>query len=292
MASKVFQGRGLTSLMTVAGFLVMSITGLVLYFVPEGRVAYWTDWTLWGLTKIQWGNIHILSSIMFLVAGSFHIYFNWKVPWSYLKDKVKGGVRLKKELALSVAVMLWVIIGGIYPHQPISWLLDFNEYLKDAWVISKEYEPPFGHAEEVSLSSLTKKTDIPLDKALAELKKQGYTAQPNQSILEIARANGLTPMGVFAVIKKHQVAAKAAAGTVYTEQMVEEKFSGSGIGQKTVADIAALTGVSAKTITAHLAALGWDMKPDEGLKQAAGRWKVTPLVFLKAMLVEGYKPEQ
>ncbi len=51
MEKKEFNGKGFVSLLTFGSFLIMTVTGLVLYFVPHGRVAYWVDWKLLGLTK-------------------------------------------------------------------------------------------------------------------------------------------------------------------------------------------------------------------------------------------------
>ena len=57
--------------------------------VPQGRVAYWADWRLWGLTKTDWGNIHINLGLLFLIALFVYIYYNWKPLISYLKNKAK-----------------------------------------------------------------------------------------------------------------------------------------------------------------------------------------------------------
>ena len=55
--------RSLTAFLVTWSFLVLTITGLVLYIVPQGRIAYWVHWSLLGLEKEQWGwrkigNIH------------------------------------------------------------------------------------------------------------------------------------------------------------------------------------------------------------------------------------------
>ncbi len=81
--------RKITSLTAALSFIVMVLTCVILYIVPQGRVAYWADWHLWGLTKSQWGGIHINTGILFLIALSFHIYYNWKPIMNYLKDKTK-----------------------------------------------------------------------------------------------------------------------------------------------------------------------------------------------------------
>jgi len=67
----------------------MVLTSIVLFIVPQGRVAYWADWRLWGLTKTDWGNIHINLGLLFLIALFVHIYYNWKPLISYLKNKAK-----------------------------------------------------------------------------------------------------------------------------------------------------------------------------------------------------------
>ena len=70
--------RKIASLTAALSFIVMLLTSIILYIVPQGRIAYWADWRLWGLTKEQWGNIHINTGILFLTALGFHIYYNWK----------------------------------------------------------------------------------------------------------------------------------------------------------------------------------------------------------------------
>jgi hypothetical protein len=83
MKSHAWNGRGLTSLMTAAGFLIMTVSGIVAFIVPHGRIAYWTDWRFFGLTKNNWGDIHVIGCALFLIAGGFHIYFNWRPLTSY-----------------------------------------------------------------------------------------------------------------------------------------------------------------------------------------------------------------
>jgi len=125
MAKNRIHKRGLTSFFTLFGFMIMSVTGLVLYIVPAGRVAYWVTWELIGLTKTDWGNIHILSSILFIVAGIFHTYFNWKPLMNYFKSKITTKIKLRRELIISTVVSLWIIVSSIWPIPPlhIYWIL-------------------------------------------------------------------------------------------------------------------------------------------------------------------------
>ena len=77
--------RKITSLTLMWSSAWCLLTSAVLYIVPAGRVAYWSQWKLWGLTKTQWGDIHITTGVLLIIAGLLHIYFNWKAIMTYLK---------------------------------------------------------------------------------------------------------------------------------------------------------------------------------------------------------------
>ena len=81
--------RKITSLTALLAFVGMVVTSLVLYIGPQGRVAYWADWTLLGLDKTQWGDLHINMGLVFLLSILLHIYYNWKAILAYLKDKAR-----------------------------------------------------------------------------------------------------------------------------------------------------------------------------------------------------------
>ena len=251
MASTKIHKRGLTSFFTLFGFLIMSVTGLVLYVVPEGRVAYWTTWELIGLTKTDWGNIHILSSILFIVAGGFHTYFNWKPLMNYFKDKARKGVKLRRELAISSVLSVWVIVNSIWPFPPLSYVLDFNEWVKETWVVQDEYEPPFGHAEMLSLKVFTKKMDIDLGKAIDELKANGLAFDSAEETLEdIGRRNDISPMNLYLLIKKFEPAPEPDNLDAYSPESIEVEFSGTGFGNKTIRSICERLGLDTTTAIA------------------------------------------
>ncbi len=44
----------------------------MLFVSPPGRVANWTNWSLVGLTKHQWGGLHIWFSTVFLFVAIVH----------------------------------------------------------------------------------------------------------------------------------------------------------------------------------------------------------------------------
>lgn len=291
MNSTGIHTRGLTSFFTLFGFIIMAVTGLVLYVVPAGRVAYWTNWEMAALTKDQWGNIHILSSILFIVAGAFHTYFNWKPLMNYFKDKAKRGVKLRRELWITVVVSVWIVVSSIWPFPPLSYLLDFNEYVRAAWVVEDDYEPPFGHAELLSLKTFATKMDIPLSAAVQELRSREIAFESTDETLEeIAANNDMAPMELYMLIKPFEPQPDTSKLGSYTPEQVEVEFAGTGIGNRTIAALAEKVGVEPATAVSRLKAAGIDVSGGQTLKDAAADADTNPIELLKVILIEGYSP--
>ncbi len=283
--------RGLTSFFTLFGFLIMSVTGLVLYIGPAGRVAYWTGWELIGVTKTQWDSIHILSSLLFIVAGGFHTYFNWKPLMNYFKDKIRQGIRLRRELAISSALSVWVIVSSLWPFPPLSYFLDLNEFIKEKWVIQDVYEPPFGHAELLSLKVFTKKMDIDLTKATEELRANGIAFNsPEETLEDIGMRNNTSPMNVYLLIKKYEPAPEPEKLGSYTPESIEVEFSGTGFGNRTIRSICERVGVDTTMAVQRLVSAGVSGNLDVTVKAAAEAAGTEAIDIMKVLLIEGYHP--
>jgi hypothetical protein len=280
--------------MATVGFLVITVSGIVAFIMPHGRIAYWTNWRLLGLSKTNWNDIHILGSLLFLGAICFHIYFNWKPLVNYFVGKAGRLPNLKREIALSLVVGFLFVMSAILHLPPISYVLDLNNYVKESWIINKDYDPPFGHAELLSFDTFCKKLDIPLDKAKSRLEaKRIKITSSRESLAEIAKNNGITPMKLYSLIEHLEPAiAPPAVVSALTPEAVEEKFAGSGIGRKSLSEIAGLMNMDLTEIQARLKALKIEVKAGEPLRKAARRNGLSPLNLLKAGLVDGYNPRR
>jgi hypothetical protein len=285
--------RSLTSLSVMAGFLIMSISGVIAFVNPQGRIAFWTDWSMFGLTKEQWGDIHILSSLLFVVAGIVHIYYNWRPLMNYLGQKASSGRKHRREIAITALISLIIVASAVWKIPPLSYLLDLNAYVKDLWVVHKDYEPPFGHAELLSLKVFCQKVNIPLDAATAALRAQGLNGvEPERQLQEIARANRTSPMALYRVIRPLEAKPQPTAAPLaaHTTESVELQFAGTGIGNKTLPELAVQAGQDPSQMTARLSRKGMKVADDQPLKQLASQNNVQPLDLLKAALVEDYRP--
>jgi hypothetical protein len=292
MASGKIHKRGLTSFFTLFGFLIMSITGLVLYVAPAGRVAYWITWQMFGITRTDWGNVHILSSLLFVVAGAFHIFFNWKPLMNYFKDRVRKGVRLRRELVISSVLSLWLIASSIWLLPPLSYLLHFNEWLKTTWVVQDDYEPPFGHAELLSLKTFATKMDIDLVKAAQELRANGIAfASTDETLEEIGKNNDISPMNLYLLIKKFEPAPEPEELASYTPESIEVEFAGSGFGNKSIASIIERLGLDSSVTISRLTAAGIPTDLQRTMRSTAEAVGTEAIEVMKVLLIDGYRPE-
>ncbi len=193
--------RKITSLTMLIAFLMLILTSIILYIVPQGRVAFWADWHLWGLTKTQWGNLHINLGLLVLVSGLVHIYYNWRALVAYMKDRARQIKVFTPSFTVALMLTLGVVVGTYYEIAPMGSVISLGEAIKARGAI-KYGEPPYGHAELSSLKVFAGKQGLDLERSMVLLEKAGLAVgDGNDTIAEIAGHNGLTPQQVYGVIK-------------------------------------------------------------------------------------------
>ena len=75
----------------------MVITAIGLFITPPGRVAYFTNWHLWGFTKDQWRTMHLWYCLIFVITSVDHIYFNLKELLRYIRFRISSRGSLAAE---------------------------------------------------------------------------------------------------------------------------------------------------------------------------------------------------
>ena len=276
--------RSLIAFLVTWSFLVLTVTGIVLYIVPQGRVAYWVHWSLAGMEKEQWGWVHMMFGGVFIVSGVLHLYFNWKPFKKYLADRVKGHLAMKREVFIASGLTLAIFLLSVFNLPPASWVIDLNAWVKSAWVSSPELEPPFGHAEEASLAGLARRMDLDLEKVLSELREQGVAfGSERDSLDKIARANATTPMALYALIRHHEKA-RSATPEALTPEAIEARYAGTGLGRKSLAEICQTVGIGLDQGLSKLAAAGIQATGEESARELAERHALSPIDLLKIML--------
>ena len=256
---KPFHKKGMTTFIVAWTFLVLVVTGGVLYASPKGRVAHWTDWTVFGLDKEEWGAVHVLTALAFVLAGAFHIYFNWTVFVSYFKKRVQTGFHLKREFAVATGVTALVLAGTILNLPPFSQVLSWSDDIKDYWE-AKAVVLPYAHAEESSLEDFCAKVGLPVEGAITRLQAKGYEVpDASMALGDLARLNGTGPSGMFSELLQ---AAPKGAGQA-------PMGMGAGIGRKTLQQLSEELGIEVDDVLARLRSRDIEANADLSLREAA-----------------------
>jgi hypothetical protein len=127
---KSFNPRAFTSVLAGLSFILMVVTGLVLFIAPSCRIARDTSWTVLGHDKDQWVAVHVWLSIAFTIASVIHIYLNWKVLISYFKSKVRKGWAFRAEWLAALAICAVLYAGSAAEVPPFSSVMAWKETFK------------------------------------------------------------------------------------------------------------------------------------------------------------------
>lgn len=259
--------KKIISLTLAFSFLVMSITGIMLYIVPKGKIAYWANWKMLGLTKSQYGDIHITSMVLFLVVTIWHIYYNWKPLISYLKNSTKQITLFKKELLIALTLNFLFVGGALLGIQPFQSVLDINEGIKTYW--EEQYgSPPYGHAEESSLQFFSQHIGVDTQEAIALLKGKSITVDnKSQTLLQIAQKNNISPEVIYQTIKVKK-------GKVSGEKAADEKVS--FMGRRTLGELANMDKINLERSLLFLQENGFEATPQSQMREAASTLNITP----------------
>ena len=189
--------RRIVSLTLFLSLVLELITSVILYIVPQGRVAYWSDWTLWGLSKTQWGDLHINLGLLMIIAGGFHVYYNWKPITAYMKNKAREFKMFTPNFNVALVVTMLFGFGTWLELPPFIWVIDLGSHFSDS-AAETLGEPPYGHAEESSLRVFMRNVGLGPALARANLAAAGIEVDdPEQSILDLAHQNDLSPQELY-----------------------------------------------------------------------------------------------
>jgi hypothetical protein len=204
--------RRIISLTVFLSFIFLALSGIMLFVSPKGRVANWAGWSLLGLSKDQYSAIHTTFMVLFLVMGIWHIVLNWRPIVGYLKDRSKKVRVFTPESTFALVLSLLFLAGPLFRIPPFKQFLDFGEGIKLYWETTQG-NPPWGHAEESSLDAFCRRiTDfqrwegegimvVDCEAARVALEEAGITVTAmSQPVLDIARANGVTPLAVSEIV--------------------------------------------------------------------------------------------
>jgi hypothetical protein len=150
--NKSFSWRAFISLGLFISFIMLLLSGVILYVGPSGKGAPGVVWEIIGLTKQGWQKQHIIFGFTFAILSLFHLSaMNWKTFFSYLKSKTTAGISRPVELAVIVLLALFVGIGTHFDLKPFSSVLDFGKTISKSWngnnAQQQERSPKYGNPD-------------------------------------------------------------------------------------------------------------------------------------------------
>jgi hypothetical protein len=265
--------RKLTSL-TLAVSLVLTVwTSIVLYIMPHGRVAYWSDWKMWGLDKPQWSALHINLGLLFIISGALHCWYNWKAITTYMK-KARNSRLFSHEALAAMAIALLFTVGTYLELPPWNTVITLEERIK-AMGAEKYGEPPYGHAELSSLKMFCKKTGININVAVENIKKRKlHFTGPNQTVAQIAATNNMTPKELYKIIRPVEAE---------TEKTLFPESPMPGFGRQRLADLCEKYGLDMEDVAEKLAAQGIQATGNMTVREMADSAGISPFQFFETM---------
>ncbi|GAB6074457.1 DUF4405 domain-containing protein [Nautilia lithotrophica] len=235
--------------------LMIIISGIILYIMPHGRVAYFTGWKFLGVDKDGWDNIHVIFGFLMVVVAVWHILINWKVMKKYL---------LQKESVFALLITSVITAGTIANVQPFKSVSDLEEMIKDSWEVNKK-SVPISHAELMTLKEFCERLNINLNGAVKKLKSKNFKFSINDTLKTIAKNNNTTPADIYEIIKN----AKAVA-----------VMPGSGYGKMRLEDVCKKEGIKIDKCLKILKNKGIKADPKKTLREIAFPNGLTPIEIM------------
>jgi hypothetical protein len=275
--------RRVVSLTMFLCFIAMGYTGVMLFLCPQGRVAYWTGWRLFGLSKVQYGELHTTFMLMFLVAGVWHVVLNWGPVKTYLKSRAKRLVVFTGEFNVALVVVLAFAMGTLVGVAPWSSFIGAGESIKNYWE-RRDGSPPWGHAEENTLARFTRglvdwerveherHVSLSVERAVTALRRAGYDVEDEkQKLIDIAEANDTTPQRLMMVLRDAETPADGEKQTEAEQAAGEGEFPKpySGLGRMSLREYCAKYELDLSDVLS-LFPEGTSVNPDRTLREIAG----------------------
>jgi hypothetical protein len=270
---QAFHWRSFVSFYMLFATLAIAISGSVLYIAPPGRIANWSYWALGGLEKANWQAVHTIFAFLFVVAAAFHVYFNWRVIVSYLKTTLGEGIRRKRELALSSALVVGVLALTLAGVPPFVTVMSVGDDLKNSWATPAS-EPPVPHAEAWTVLKFSETMKIPVEEVTANLSKAGIAVPGTDvTLLDLAKQHNVTPQQVY------------TAGLGGAKPAKVPLTEGGGYGRKTIRQLCDELGIPVETGLQRLRAGGVEAAADGNIRELALKRGKSPVEIAK--LLEG-----
>jgi hypothetical protein len=264
--------RPFVSLLATLSFMVMAFTGIMLFIVPKGRIANWSNWELLGLTKDQYAALHVTFMVLFLLSIVLHVWLNWTPLMHYLKNRKAKLTFATKEMLVALGITVLFVGGTLGEMPPFSTLLAFEEQVKVSW--EEEVDaPPYGHAELSAVKVLAKRTGLDATAALKALHSEGlHDATPESILQDLAKQYKTSPDAIYKIMRQSS-----------TNPPEEIPVQTQGLGRMQLDELSKQEGFDLTKAIAYLEEQGVKAEESSKLKPLAESLGTTPYDLLERL---------
>ena len=279
--------RAMTSVLIAASFLLLLISGAVLFISPPGRVANWSDWRVIGLTKHEWSGVHSVFAAVFVLMAVFHLVFNLRPLMNYFRDRFSRRLGWRWEWVVALALCVGVFAGAQMRVPPFSTVLNFGERMKRSWEDTRA-PAPLPHAELLNLKELAGQAKVPYETAVERLEARGFKdIRPETIVQDLAQTNQVSAQRVYEIIQGQRGSGRGGGGHGFSESSAQAEkgaghgpgggrggfgkggAGGGGAGWQTLAQYCSARNIVLTNAAARLQAKGIKFTPEQTLREIA-----------------------
>ncbi len=284
-----FAWRAMTSVLIAASFLLLVVSGVILFVSPPGRVANWGNWRVIGLTKHEWTGVHTWFATVFVVTAVFHLVFNIRPLMNYFRDRLTRRLGWRWEWVMAMAVCGGVFAGVRARVAPFSTLLNLGERAKQSWEDARS-AAPVPHAELLTFKELSAQAKVPYETAVERLEARGFKGlRPEVVVQDLAATNQVSAQRLYEIVQGQRGGGRGGGGHGFGKAgepgAEAEKGAGhgpgggggygrgggagGGAGRQTLAQYCSGRGIALTNATARLQAKGIKFAADRTLRDIA-----------------------
>jgi hypothetical protein len=134
-----FRARPLVSLLLALSFLVLSLSGLLMYFWSPAM----SDSAL-GLGRGQWKDLHTVLSFVVVATAVLHMYLNWRTILCHIVAPLRASRRFTREAAVALVLMAAITAGTLLRVPPFSALAGAERHGPPPGMVSADGGGPGG----------------------------------------------------------------------------------------------------------------------------------------------------
>lgn len=197
-----FNWQSFISIGLLLSFIIILISGLVLYIAPEGSLSRWIGWVVLSLSKKQWEHIHTVFSYVFILFSIFHIFtINWGLLLSYFVPD-KFTFRNYKEFIIALVITILVFTGTLLNINPFKYIINLGRRISDSYAENVEL-PKVPDAEKLSLEEFSNRVlNVNYDAVESLLKSHQFIEiKKDITVKNFSIINKITPEQLYKILK-------------------------------------------------------------------------------------------